>query len=88
MNENYGGISPTKQSIKNYIAMYSNCSDIEMVDSFETLKARHVCPGTNMVILLDKMYIPVPTSRGMVNVETFFCQRCRKLIVNKESMEM
>ena len=87
-NENYGGISPTKQSIKNYLAMYFNCSDMELVEGFDTLRTRHICQGSNQIVLLNKFCIPVPTSRGMIAVETFFCQRCRKLIVNKESLEM
>lgn len=83
-----GGISPTQKSMKDYICLSTNCSSVEMVDEFDTLRTRHICPNQKYINLLDKSYVPVPTSKGMVNVEIFFCPICRKLIINKSSMEI
>lgn len=96
MYENFGygypngqmGISPTKQSIKDYVCLMANCSSVDMVDEFDTLKARHICQGSKVISLLSKDFIPVPTTKGMINVEVFFCPMCRKLIINKASMEV
>jgi hypothetical protein len=85
-NETMGGISPTKQSIKNYLCMASNCMTAESVGEFDTLKARHICKGSNMIVLLDKAIIPVPTTRGMINAEVFYCLNCGKLIINDSSI--
>ena len=82
------GISPTKQSIKNYLMMYSGCNEMEVAESFDTIRTRHICLGSKEIIILDKTFVPVPTNRGIINVEVFFCPRCRKLIINNESMEV
>lgn len=87
-NNMNGGISPTKQSIKDYICLYVNCSSVLTVPEFDTLRIRHICKGFKRIILLDKSCIPVPTTKGIINVEIFFCNTCRKLIINKSSMEV
>lgn len=92
MNYNYAGmntgIAPTKQAIRDYVCMFMGANSVELVDDFETLKARHICQGTTMIQLLDRRYVPVPTTKGMINVEVFFCTNCRKLIINRSSMDM
>lgn len=88
VNRQNMGISPTKQSIKDYVCLSTNCTSVEMVDEFETVRARHICLGTRVIKLLDKIYVPVPTTKGMLNVEVFLCPICRKLIINKSSMEV
>lgn len=80
------GISPTIKSIKDYICLYTNCSTVDVVDEFDTLKTRHICPNSNVIVLLDKMTVPVPTVKGIVNAEIFFCPVCRKTIINKSSI--
>lgn len=87
-SEFMGGISPTQQSIKDYVCLASGCNSVEVVDEFETLRARHICQGTKLIQVLNKTFIPVPTTKGMVNVEVFFCPVCRKLIINKSSMTL
>ena len=92
MNIQYGnhelGISPTKKSIQDYVCLTTGCSSYEVVEEFETSMTRHICPGSKVIKLLNKAVIPVPTSRGMINVEVFFCPMCKKLIINKASMEV
>lgn len=85
-NDNMGGIAPTQQSIKDYVCLASGCYSVDVVDEFETLRARHICEGTKLIQVLNRTFIPVPTTKGMVNVEVFFCPMCRKLIINKSSM--
>lgn len=87
-NEMMGGISPTKQSIKNYLCMTSNCMTVESVGEFDTPKTRHICKGSHNIVLLDKSIIPVPTTRGMINAEVFYCPNCGKLIINDSSITM
>ena len=82
------GISPTKKSIQDYVCLATNCNSVEVVDSFETLKTRHICQGTKDIRLISSSIIPTPTSMGMINVEVFYCPYCRKLIINKSSMEI
>lgn len=86
--DEFRGISPTKQSIRDYIRLFTNCSHDEMVDEFSTLRTRHICSGSKNIIVLDKSVIPVLTTKGMVNVEVFLCPKCRKLLLSKESMEI
>lgn len=88
MNNYMGGISSTKRSITDYLILYSGCSDIETVDYFDTVRTRHICNGIKQIVLLDQTIIPVPTNKGVINVGVFFCNRCRKLIVDKSSMEV
>lgn len=82
------GVSPTKKSIKDYLCLYSGCTDVVLIDDFETVRARHICKGSCFIQLLDKQVVPVPTSQGIVNVEVFFCSRCGKLIINNSSLEL
>ena len=81
-----GGISPTQQSIKNYLGMVTNCFSMETVDEFETLRTRHICPGSRVIQILSRSYVPVPTTRGMINADIMLCPMCRKLIINKSHM--
>lgn len=81
------GISPTKKSIQEYISLYSNCSDMELVECFDTLRTRHICKGIKQIVILDQSTIPVQTTKGLINVSVFFCGRCRKIIIDKSSME-
>ena len=88
MNNMMSGIAPTQQSIKDYICLSTNCTSVEMISEFYTMKARHICPNSHMIVLLEKSFIPVPTSKGIVNVEIFLCPRCGKLMINKTSLEV
>ena len=84
------GIAPTKRSIIDFICLNTQCSSYVLVDEFESLRARHICPAISQknIWLLEKDTIPVPTTKGMIGVEVFFCPYCRKLYINKSSLEI
>lgn len=87
-NNGYMGISPTKQAIKDYISLAMGSNLIEVVDEFDTLRTRHICLGNNVISILEQRIIPVPTTKGMINVSIFYCGCCGKVIINKSSMEV
>lgn len=78
----------TKRDILNYLMMQAGTQDIVQVDDFETPKARHICKGTKEIKVLDMFTIGVPTTEGMLNVRYFLCPMCRRLIIDKQSLEM
>lgn len=82
------GIAPTKQAIKDYVCLATGANSVEVIEEFETPRTRHICQGSSVIQLLDKRVIPVLTTKGMINVEVFFCCYCRKLIINRSSMEV
>lgn len=79
---------PTKKDLENYIAGSLGASEVIKVDDFETLRTRHICKGTTNIQILEKRIFNVPTDYGMIGVETIFCPCCRKLLINKESLEI
>lgn len=78
----------TKKDILAYLQNYTCASEVEQVVSFDTPRARHICRGCKEIVLLDKQVIPVATSSGGIGVEVFFCVRCRKLLINSQSLEV
>lgn len=78
----------TRKDIMMYLQQWSGCSDIQLVDDFESPVARHVCRGVKGIKVLQKYVVNVPTSEGYLSVEYFICQACRRLIVNKSCLEM
>lgn len=78
----------TKKDILSYLQNYSGAIEMEQVSEFDTVKTRHICKGYKEIVLLDKQIIQVPTSNGFVGVEVFFCPRCRKLLINSQSLEV
>lgn len=81
----------TRASVTEWLRQYFNPRELIVVDAFETEKARHICPGTKKIVLLDKNVCSVPImEEGMdsrVDVEVFWCPLCAELIVNKQSLE-
>lgn len=78
----------TKRDILGYIQSFTSASEIKQVDSFDTLRTRHICAGMQGIKLLDKTFIEVPVGDGSnIPVEVFVCPVCRKVIVNKQSLE-
>lgn len=78
----------TKKEIVEFIQAYTGSINVEQVDSFETQRARHICSGTSIIKILDKSVIEVPLKQGgSILVETFICPMCRKVLVNRESLE-
>ena len=81
-------IVTSKKSILDYLGYFAGTQDLEVVSEFDTVRARHICRGYKKeIVLLNKDIIPVPTSNGNICVEVFFCPRCRKLLVNSQSLE-
>ena len=78
----------TRKDVLAYLQQMSGASEIVQVNEFETMRTRHICKGSKQIILLDKGIVQVPTSNGILNVEYFLCPKCKKLILNKSSLEM
>lgn len=79
---------PTKKEIRDYIINQLNPSEVINVDDFETLNTRHICKNSKVVSILSKQVYSVPSDIGFVNVEIIFCNACRKLIINKSSLDL
>ena len=82
----------TRQQI---LAVLSNmyCPSDLVVAEFETIRARHICPGSHHIKILNKdiANVRVPVDYGMIDVipvEVIFCPNCKKLIVNRYSLEV
>lgn len=78
----------TKKDILYYLQNMMQPREVEQVVEFDTGRTRHICTGYKEIVLLDKQIIQVPTGNGVVCVEVFFCPRCRKLLVNSQSLEV
>ena len=78
----------TKKSLVEYLTMCFNASEVVQVDDFESLRQRHICGGSRQIILLDKTTQQIDTPEGVVYAEVFFCPNCRKLIINKSSIDV
>lgn len=78
----------TKKDILNYLQNMIQPSDSEQVVEFDTVKTRHICQGYKEIVLLDKQIVQVPTTNGIICVEVFFCPRCRKLLINSQSLDV
>ena len=79
--------NPTKKEIMDCLIASTGANEVIKVDEFETLQTRHICQGTHCIQVLQKSIFPVQMAGGTLGVEYFFCPNCRKLIVNKSSMD-
>lgn len=77
----------TKKDILQFILQSTQASEIVQVDDFESSVAKHICSGGNSIQQLQKFTYSLQTESGIVNIEYFFCNRCRKCIVDKNSIE-
>lgn len=91
-NNGYQGIRkphrPTKKELQDFIAFQLNASEVIRVDDFETLNTRHICMGTKKIQILSKQPYIVPSEVGNITVEIVYCPQCRKLLLNKNSLEI
>ena len=90
MYDEFGNPLPvriTKQDLITYIQQDLMATEIVKVDDFETLRTRHICPGTNTILLLDRTIYNVPTPNGLVPVGVIFCPNCRKLWIDKNTLD-
>ena len=78
----------TKKDILTYLQNMIQPRDVEQVVEFDTVKTRHICEGYKEIVLLDKQIVQVPTTNGIICVEVFFCPRCRKLLINSQSLDV
>lgn len=85
----YGGRSVTKKDIITYLRRAFMSNEYETVSDFETQRTRHICKGQKKIVLLEKQLVGVPISpTSTANIEVFFCQNCRKLLINSQSLEV
>lgn len=83
-------IKPTKKSVLDYLSRLYGTTNIVQIESFDSIRTRHICPGMKNILLLDKYVVNVPLYGEiptMLPVEIFFCNNCRKLYVNKQTLE-
>ena len=80
--------SVSRKDIINFLVYSLGASSYVLVDEFETVKARHVCPGTTQIRLLEKRQYPVvlPNNIDQIIVDYFMCDQCRKLFLDKDSV--
>ena len=78
----------TRKDILMYLQTRAASNDVVTVDDFETESTRHICRSTKEIKLLTKGIEAVPTSEGVLHVEYFLCPVCRRLILNKNTLDM
>lgn len=84
----YGGRMVTKKMLLDYIVGSLGAVEVVQVEDFETQRTRHICRGTREIKILDANVFNVPTPNGMVPVGVMYCPYCRKLIVNRSTLEI
>lgn len=78
----------SKQDILNFIRMNMQTQDIVQVETFENVVQRHICPMGKKIEVLKELVYPLQADVGrIINIKYFYCPKCRKCIVNKESIE-
>lgn len=78
----------TKRYLIDYISNYYQTGDVNLVDGFETNYTRHICNGGNKIQILNSFVFNVPTPNGIVSVNVIYCPNCRKLIIDRNSLEV
>lgn len=84
----YKGRTVTKKMLLDYIVSDLGATVVVQCDEFETRNTRHICQGSNNIQILPVRVYNVPTPNGLVPVEVIWCENCRKLIVNRSSLEL
>ena len=78
----------TRRMLLDTIVSFMGASEVVYSDEFESLYTRHICPGSNQIQLLRHNTFYVNTPSGNIPVEIIFCPNCRKLIVDRNSLEL
>lgn len=78
----------SKKEMVNTLAMYLSANEVVLVDDFDSDQQRHVCMNGTKILVLNKSVYPIQLPQGFVHVEYFMCPYCRKLIINKLSLEV
>lgn len=85
---NGGKRALTRKYLLEYITNFYGASSVVQVNEFETNYARHICQGTTDIKVLQPIPFTIPTENGNVVANIFFCENCRKLIVDRSSIEV
>lgn len=88
MSGMYTGRTVSKKMLLDYIVASLGASEVVQCDEFETRSTRHICLGSNIIQILPVNIFNVPTPNGVVPVEVIWCANCRKLIVNRSTLEI
>lgn len=88
MSGMYTGRTVSKKMLLDYIVASLGASEVVQCDEFETRSTRHICLGSNIIQILPVNIFNVPTPNGVVPVEIIWCANCRKLIVNRSTLEI
>lgn len=88
MSGMYTGRTVTKKMLLEFIVGSLGAVEVVQCDEFETRSTRHICAGSNKIQILPVNIFNVPTPNGAVSVEVIWCPNCRKLIVNRSTLEI
>lgn len=78
----------SKKEIVNYITANLGATEVVQVDDFETMRTRHICPNIQEINLLNPDIFVVNLPDGsQLNVGVIFCPRCKKLWINKSTLD-
>lgn len=82
----------TKRDLINCLvcSLGADPNNVVMLDEFESPIARHVCSasGNPMILTLNVGKYNVPTDMGCVSVQYVGCPYCRKLMIDKSSLDV
>lgn len=82
----YGRVPTRKEKIEFLRSVFS-ASDVILVDEFESTILKHICIGGKTIYILPRSVYNLQTPQGTQCVEYFFCNVCRKLYLNKCTLE-
>lgn len=84
----HSGRRVSKKEIIDYITACVNAREVVLVDEFETMRTRHICPNIDEISILNPDVFVVNLPDGSIlNVGVIFCPRCGKLWINKSTLE-
>lgn len=78
----------TRKDIIEWFQYTFNTRNIVQIDEFETQRARHICPNTKTIRVLELNTYNLQTSEGILPVRYFYCPLCGELILDKSSLQM
>lgn len=84
----YAGRTVTKKMLLDYIVGSLGACEVVQCEEFETRSTRHICQGSRQISILPVNVFNVPTPNGTVPVEVIWCPNCRKLWVNRSTLEI
>lgn len=78
----------SRKMIVDYICASLGTTNVVLLEEFETVNARHICPGSREIVLLGREQFPIdlPDGSGRLVAELYLCRRCGKLMINKNTL--